>query len=186
MVKTILEIITGCFVGLVIIWFLGVDSKQKPIEQICIENGIHCQVVYLKNGVPNAFVQEDKPVIYVTGDLQNKISKDELQSVLLHELGHLVLQHDKRFKEENEFHKSTFGYEMSPAQACSLHRQMEYEADRFSVLTAIKYGYPVLLDNFFENHLKNTKGYYLETCSHPAVYKRVEKIRELERIYLPK
>ena len=158
MVKTILEIITGCFVGLVIIWFLSTDSKQKPIEQICIDIGIHCQVVYLKDGVPNAFVYEDKPVIHVIGDLQNKISKDELQSILFHELGHLVLQHDKRFKEENEFQKKTFGYEMNPAQACSLRRQMEYEADRFSVLTAIKYGYPVLLDDFFEKHLKNTKG----------------------------
>ena len=185
MVKTILEIITGCFVGLVIIWFLSTDSKQKPIEQICIDNGIHCQVVYLKDGVPNAFVYEDKPVIHVIGDLQNKISKDELQSILFHELGHLVLQHDKRFKEENEFQKKTFGYEMNPAQACSLRRQMEYEADRFSVLTAIKYGYPVLLVDFFEYHLKNIKVYYLDTCSHPAVYKRVEKIRELERIYLP-
>lgn len=163
-------------IGLIIL------NSPPDIKTICKHYGISCKVVdiYIPNRPPNAFVIKDEPIIYRQNNIQKLLSKAEMNSILYHELGHLVLQHDKRTQEAERINKTVYGKPLSKEARCHIERQFEFEADQFSVQVSKQFNTPSKLDETFERLAKNKD---IEYCSHPSFSRRIEMIRYWEDIY---
>lgn len=82
-------------------WFYGVrfdvnmpDYLKEYLEQICFENNMkYPKIGYIKDGSPNAFTygrtKNDARIILTQG-IFNLLSKEEVKSVVSHEMGHAV------------------------------------------------------------------------------------------------
>lgn len=175
------DLLTAVFiVGIVIgLYYLIIPPD---IKTVCDHYGISCDVVHINipNKPPNAFVIEGRPIIYLQNNIDKILTRDELNSILYHELGHLVLQHEKRAKEADRLSKIVYKYPLSQEARCHMERQFEYEADQFSVQVSKQFGQPSKLDEIFEQLGVNKDREY---CSHPSMNKRIEMIRYWEKIY---
>lgn len=162
-----------------IILFIGIPfAFSKPtLTEICRDYDIECKIIYTKKGSPNAYVIGSNPTFYVTGNLQEQLSKEELKVILLHELGHLVLKHHERYLEEVD----TIG--MNKQSYCSIKRQFEYEADIFSTYISTKYNFGVTLADVFQEFIDKGKIKDTDSCTHPAPSKRIEYIRQAEKMF---
>lgn len=168
-----------------IIAYLIIMSKVPQGEpniitsQVCKDVlGQECIVVYEKAPYPNAYVREGMPVIHLVGGIEKIFTPDELNSVMLHEIAHVALEHARRMDtviKEN-------GDKMSPVVQCSVTRQFEHESDDFAVAMSAKYKIPSKLDEAFINHIPSNQRDIL-SCSHPTINQRIRRIRKMEHIY---
>ena len=168
-----------------IIAYLIIMSKVPQGEpniitnQVCKEIlGQECTIVYEKAPYPNAYVREGIPVIHLVGGIEKVFTPEELNSVMLHEIAHVALEHARRMDsvvKEN-------GDKMSPVVQCSVARQFEYESDDFAVAMSARYKIPSKLDEAFINHVPGNQRDNL-SCSHPTINQRIRRIRNMERIY---
>lgn len=149
-------------------------------NQVCKDVlGQECVIVYEKAPYPNAYVREGIPVIHLIGGIEKVFTPDELNSVMLHEIAHVALEHARRMDnviKENGEHK------MSPVVQCSVARQFEYESDDFAVAMSARYKIPSKLDEAFINHVPSNQRDTL-SCSHPTINQRIRRIRKMEHIY---
>lgn len=174
------------FTSLVFILIVTVGVKNTPptFEQICKDYGVECSLVrvYTKDGKPNAFSKNGDGTIYIKNDMDKKLSKSEWNSILYHELAHIVLQHSKRMKEAQQLMKNSEGRILNKYEWCHIKREQEYEADAFTVEIARRYGVPSHLDEAFIKLFPKDK-FKEEYCTHPSFNRRVKYIRELEKKY---
>ena len=172
------------FMVLFVSMLIGLIILNTPpdIKTICKHYSISCEVVdvHIPNKPPNAFVIRDKPIIYRQNNIQNILSKAEMNSILYHELGHLVLQHEKRAREAERINKAVYGKSLSKEAKCHLERQFEFEADQFSVQVSKQFNTPSMLDETFERLGMNKD---VEYCSHPSFNRRIEMIKYWEDVY---
>lgn len=168
-----------------IIAYLIVMSKVPQGEPNIITNqvckdilGQECIVVYEKAPYPNAYVREGMPVIHLVGGIEKVFTPEELNSVMLHEIAHVALEHARRM--DNVIKEN--GDKMSPAVQCSVARQFEYESDDLAVALFARYKIPSKLDEAFINHVPSNQRDIL-SCSHPTINQRIRRIRKMERIY---
>lgn len=143
------------------------------VQTICANYGVDCRVKYDHlTSAPNAYADLNTNTIHVVGGLENMLSKDELMGILMHEVGHIVLMHGKRFGQE---------VKLFPASACAIRRGFENEADIFAQSILNKYHRPAVYDNAFKNILSGDE-YMLESCHHPSPKHRVRLIQVLEGV----
>lgn len=163
---------------------IGIASAPPSFEQICKDYGVECSLVriYTKDGKPNAFSKNGDGTIYIKNDMDKKLSKSEWNSILYHELAHIVLQHSKRMKEAQQLMKNSEGRILNKYEWCHIKREQEYEADAFTVEIARRYGVPSHLDEAFIRLFPKDK-FKEEYCTHPSFNRRVKYIRELEKKY---
>lgn len=182
---------TGAIIVFISIFFLAlmvtiqkVINSSSTVYNVCRYYGIHCVVVkhYTKDKLPNAAVVKDKPIIYLVNDIEKILSREELLSILTHEVGHLVLKHYSRMEEANRISKSIYGRPLTRGEFCHLKRQFELEADRFVAETSHKLGYPNEMAEGLRK-LVPPEVSNLETCTHPSLNTRIKYIRYYEELY---
>lgn len=177
------SILDWIFVLLVFFMLYMVIASGYPtatVNDICNDFELQCETVYIDGGKPNVFVHKDEPIFYVAGGIEKKLTKDQLNIILLHELGHIVLKHHERLNREVTITATYHNKQLSNEQFCSLSRNFEYEADIFATYIANKYGMPTVLDETFEQLFGNTEHFNRESCTHPTISQRIEYIRRFE------
>lgn len=171
---------------LVLMLLLGIAIANGPpsFEKVCKDYGVECELIriYTEDGRPNAFSRNGDGTIYIKNDMDKLLSKSEWNSILYHELAHIVLQHSKRMEEAQLLMKSTQGRTLNQYEWCHIKREQEYEADAFTVEIAKRYGVPSHLDEAFIRLFPKEK-FKEEYCTHPSFNRRIEYIRELEKKY---
>lgn len=163
---------------------IGIANAPPSFERVCKDYGIKCELIriYTEDGRPNAFSRNGEGTIYIKNDMDKNLSKSEWNSILYHELAHIVLQHSQRMKEAQQLMKSTQGRILNKYEWCHIKREQEYEADAFTVEIAKRYGVPSHLDEAFIRLFPKDK-FKEEYCTHPSFNRRVKYIRELEKKY---
>lgn len=171
--------ILSCLLLIVLLCMI-LNHPKPSVNDICNDFGLQCETVYIDGGKPNVFVHKDEPTFYVAGNIEKRLTKDQLNIILLHELGHIVLKHHERLNREVVITSTYHNKQLSNEQFCSLSRNFEYEADIFATYVANKYGMPTVLDDTFEQLFGNTEHFNRESYTHPTFNQRIEYIRRFE------
>ena len=98
-------------------------------ELTCQRYNRKCKVQFTNQPIVNAMTYPDGH-IYITRALSDKLDDNEVLGVALHEVGHHVLQHYRRFPVT----KTTV---LFPNAQQVIH-SLEYEADAFATLESIR------------------------------------------------
>lgn len=162
-----------CITVTIILALLLCVNKKLTIEKVCKDIGITCSVVY-EEGKPNAYVTGKDNIIHISGGLEESLTDEELLAVELHELGHIVLKHHKRMNDEIWITNHRAKKVLTREQFCSISRQHEYEADKFSYELSKKYKLKKTLADVFNKQFKGTPQYITDYCTHPSIQKRIQ------------
>ena len=132
-----------------------------------------CKVQFINRPEVNAMTYPDGH-IYITRALSDKLNDNEVLGVALHEVGHHVLQHYRRFPVT----KSTVQFK----NAKQIIQGFEYEADSFATLESIRLTKTAGTDTAL---LKITGGNLIdiETTTHPSARERVYRIKLIKENY---
>lgn len=114
--------------------------------------------------------------IYITNSLVEKLTEPQMRSVLFHEVGHVVLEH---IEKTAQYQQSCEYYKTCNSEALStVHRNYEYEADRFAVLVTKFTGKPEGLEGALV--IITPKDMFNTThATHPSTADRIQRIRKL-------
>lgn len=132
-----------------------------------------CKVEFINRPEVNAMTYPDGH-IYITRALSDKLDDNEVLGVTLHEVGHHVLQHYRRFPVT----KSTILFK----DAKQIIQGFEYEADAFATLESIRLTKTAGTDTAL---LKITGDNLIdiETTTHPSTRERVYRIKLIKENY---
>ena len=142
-------------------------------ELTCQRYNRKCKVQFTNQPIVNAMTYPDGH-IYITRALSDRLSDNEVLGVALHEVGHHVLQHYRRFPVT----KSTV---LFPNAQQVIH-SLEYEADAFATLESIRLTKTAGTDTAL---IKITGGDMseIETLTHPSTKNRVYRIKLIKENY---
>lgn len=142
-------------------------------ELVCRRHHRPCQVQFTNHSVINAMTYPDGH-IYITRVLADRLEDNEVLGVALHEVGHHVLQHYRRFPVT----KSTILFK----DAKQIIQGFEYEADAFATLESIRLTGTTGTDTAL---LKIVGGNLIdvETLTHPSTRNRVYRIKLIKENY---
>ena len=132
-----------------------------------------CKVQFVNQPEVNAMTYPDGH-IYITRALSDRLDDNEVLGVALHEVGHHVLQHYRRFPVT----KATV---LFPNAQQVIHN-LEYEADAFATLESIRLTKTAGTDTAL---IKITGGDMseIETLTHPSTKNRVYRIKLIKENY---
>ena len=182
MIKRLLLILLFSFMisfGIVLSTFASeADNKPRTIidtNNICIRYNTVCLFRVIPSDKLNAYT--NGTTIFIFTSLINNLDKDELRSVLFHELSHILLDHHNRIISVH-----TSGEAISKFEYRLFRQGCETEADMLATHLLLNNGYPSKLD---EALIKITPVGKLNRSSitHPSTISRVENIRKIEVIY---
>ena len=142
-------------------------------ELTCQRYNRKCKVQFTNQAIVNAMTYPDGH-IYITRALSDKLDDNEVLGVALHEVGHHVLQHYRRFPVT----KTTI---LFPNAQQVIH-SLEYEADAFATLESIRLTKTAGTDTAL---IKITGGDMseIETLTHPSTKNRVYRIKLIKENY---
>ena len=142
-------------------------------ELTCQRYNRKCKVQFTNQPIVNAMTYPDGH-IYITRALSDRLDDNEVLGVALHEVGHHVLQHYRRFPVT----KSTV---LFPNAQQVIH-SLEYEADAFATLESIRLTKTAGTDTAL---IKITGGNMseIETLTHPSTKNRVYRIKLIKENY---
>lgn len=142
-------------------------------ELVCRRHHRPCKVQFTNQPIVNAMTYPDGH-IYITRALADRLEDNEVLGVALHEVGHHVLQHYRRFPVT----KSTILFK----NAKQIIQGFEYEADAFATLESIRLTGTTGTDTAL---LKITGGNLIdvETLTHPSTRNRVYRIKLIKENY---
>ena len=142
-------------------------------ELTCQRYNRKCKVQFTNQAIVNAMTYPDGH-IYITRALSDKLDDNEVLGVALHEVGHHVLQHYRRFPVT----KTTI---LFPNAQQVIH-SLEYEADAFATLESIRLTKTTGTDTAL---IKITGGNMseIETLTHPSTKNRVYRIKLIKENY---
>lgn len=171
-INQLAEIFAICLIIISVIFFVNLCTPSDIfIQDICKQYDISCKIERIEpNGLPNAYANLDNNVIYIVGDIEKRLTKREMESVLLHEIGHIVLKHKERYQQQ---------IKLNPQPSCAIRRAFEYEADMFSFATSSRNFRPTLMDEALDE-LVPAAFQDMESCTHPSIRSRIKLLKRLE------
>lgn len=171
-INQLTEVFALCVIIIGVLFFVKLCTPSDIfIQDVCEQYNISCKIERIEsNGLPNAYANLDNNVIYIVGDIEKRLTKGEMESILLHEIGHIVLKHKERYQQQ---------IKLNPQSSCAIRRAFEYEADMFSFAISSKNFRPTLLDNALDE-LVPTAFQDMESCTHPSIKSRIELLKRLE------
>ena len=132
-----------------------------------------CRIQFVNYPAINAMTYPDGN-IYITRALSDRLNDNEVLGVALHEVGHYVLQHYRRFPVT----KKTIVF----PNAQQIIHSLEYEADAFATLESIRItetaGTDTALLKITEEGMTE-----IETLTHPSTKNRVYRIKLIKENY---
>ena len=142
-------------------------------ELTCQRYNRKCKVQFTNQPVVNAMTYPDGH-IYITRALSDKLDDNEVLGVALHEVGHHVLQHYRRFPVT----KTTV---LFPNAQQVIH-SLEYEADAFATLESIRLSKTAGTDTALIK-ITGEGMSEIETLTHPSTKNRVYRIKLIKENY---
>ena len=142
-------------------------------ELTCQRYNRKCKVQFTNQAVVNAMTYPDGH-IYITRALSDKLDDNEVIGVALHEVGHHVLQHYRRFPVT----KTTV---LFPNAQQVIH-SLEYEADAFATLESIRLTKTAGTDTALIK-ITGEGMSEIETLTHPSTKNRVYRIKLIKENY---
>lgn len=142
-------------------------------ELTCQRYNRKCKVQFTNQAVVNAMTYPDGH-IYITRALSDKLDDNEVLGVALHEVGHHVLQHYRRFPVT----KTTV---LFPNAQRVIH-SLEYEADAFATLESIRLTKTAGTDTALIK-ITGEGMSEIETLTHPSTKNRVYRIKLIKENY---
>ena len=142
-------------------------------ELACQRYNRKCKVQFTNQAIVNAMTYPDGH-IYITRALSDKLDDNEVLGVALHEVGHHVLQHYRRFPVT----KTTV---LFPNAQQVIH-SLEYEADAFATLESIRLTKTAGTDTALIK-ITGEGMSEIETLTHPSTKNRVYRIKLIKENY---
>ena len=142
-------------------------------ELTCQRYNRKCKVQFTNQAIVNAMTYPDGH-IYITRALSDKLDDNEVLGVALHEVGHHVLQHYRRFPVT----KTTI---LFPNAQQVIH-SLEYEADAFATLESIRLTKTAGTDTALIK-ITGEGMSEIETLTHPSTKNRVYRIKLIKENY---
>lgn len=142
-------------------------------ELTCQRYNRKCKVQFTNQAIVNAMTYPDGH-IYITRALSDKLDDNEVLGVALHEVGHHVLQHYRRFPVT----KTTV---LFPNAQQVIH-SLEYEADAFATLESIRLTKTAGTDTALIK-ITGEGMSEIETLTHPSTKNRVYRIKLIKENY---
>ena len=142
-------------------------------ELTCQRYNRKCKVQFTNQPIVNAMTYPDGH-IYITRALSDKLDDNEVLGVALHEVGHHVLQHYRRFPVT----KTTI---LFPNAQQVIH-SLEYEADAFATLESIRLTKTAGTDTALIK-ITGEGMSEIETLTHPSTKNRVYRIKLIKENY---
>lgn len=182
MISRLIKLLLVSFVlsfSITLVAFSATEEEQievlKDVSNTCIENQSVCLFKTIKGNELNAYT--DGITIFIYTGILERLSKDELRSILYHELAHILLQHPQRTR-----------YILRKRLPISIrdfknHKVYnEIEADTLATHLLLSKGYPSKLD---EGLLRIVPEKFIgkQTLTHPSTISRVKNIRKIEVMY---
>lgn len=173
-----------------ILWLPPAKSATlEEAQQLIDEVKINCMVHHQKC---NVFIKDSDRM--VAGTSYNNIfistrtirfyTKEELRSVMYHELAHAVLNHSEQGEVYTDRIRQRLGRESTYNEMQKLRHRMENEADSYASLILYLNNKPNKLDSALEKissfYNKNRDEDFL---THPSTNKRLRNIRHYKILY---
>lgn len=159
--------------------FSATEEEQievlKDVSNTCIENQRVCLFKTIKGNELNAYT--DGVTIFIYTGILERLSKDELRSILYHELAHILLQHPQRTRVLLNKRLPISMWEFKNHKVNN-----EIEADTLATHLLLSKGYPSRLD---EGLLRIVPEKFIgkQTLTHPSTISRIKNIRKIEVMY---
>lgn len=142
-------------------------------ELTCQRYNRKCRVQFTNQTILNAMTYPDGH-IYITRALSDRLSDNEVLGVALHEVGHHVLQHYRRFP-------VTRTTVLFPNAQQVIH-SLEYEADAFATLESLRLTKTACTDTALIKITDDDMS-EVETLTHPSTKNRVYRIKLIKENY---
>ena len=142
-------------------------------ELTCQRYDRKCKVQFTNQAIVNAMTYPDGH-IYITRALSDRLDDNEVLGVALHEVGHHVLQHYRRFPVT----KTTV---LFPNAQQVIH-SLEYEADAFATLESLRVTKTAGTDTALIK-ITGEGMSEIETLTHPSTKNRVYRIKLIKENY---
>ena len=142
-------------------------------ELTCQRYNRKCKVQFTNQAIVNAMTYPDGH-IYITRALSDRLDDNEVLGVALHEVGHHVLQHYRRFPVT----KTTV---LFPNAQQVIH-SLEYEADAFATLESLRVTKTAGTDTALIK-ITGEGMSEIETLTHPSTKNRVYRIKLIKENY---
>lgn len=148
----------------------------KLASPVCVDHKVICTFNIVQNKLPLAYTRYNNITLSTTAI--DVLTRDELRSVMFHEVAHAVLRHSDL---SLQYYLSIYdkGRQLTQEEIKTFRHKIELDADTYSTILLYQYGYrseiPKALEKFNSDNNK-------ESITHPSNKSRAENIRNLQRI----
>lgn len=146
---------------------------RQEAQAICYSLHKPCSVSYFESYIPQGYTTYTGDIKLSTG-LTNYLNYDETRAVVLHEIGHHVLNH---YRKQDKF---LLNWNLSQKELQAFRHNNEFEADMF----ATKYYKIIKQKNYLPQALTKLTApdkLNLSTTTHPSTNQRIERINNNDR-----
>lgn len=145
---------------------------SNEAKALCTSFNNYCSIRYFESYVPQGYTSYDHSINLSTG-LTNYLDYNETRAVVLHEVGHVVLNH---YKKQDKFLAS---WNLNMNELKSFRHSNEFSADEFAtryVLLLNQQNYlPQALTKLTAPSKMNTS-----TSTHPSTNDRIKQINSIK------
>lgn len=161
-----------------LVYGITLDEQIKisnEAKALCTSFNNYCSVRYFESYVPQGYTSYDHSINLSTG-LTNYLDYNETRAVVLHEVGHVVLNH---YKKQDKFLAS---WNLDQKELIKFRNSQEFAADEFAtrycLITNTPNNLPQALTRLTAPSKMNTT-----TVTHPSTNSRIERMKVIEFNY---
>lgn len=165
------------------------SATMEEAQEIFHEVGTYCSITRTVCNIK--LVDTDKFIasanintIFISRGAIEFYPKDELRSVMYHELSHRLLNHNEQLKMKREDTWRRLERDMNYEEEQRIRHRVETEADSYASLILWLTQKPNRLDDaLIRINLKSKRDPDLDSLTHPSLNKRLKNIRQLKVLY---
>lgn len=179
---TFIAIIFGCLFGFAFVSDAQAATLSEQAEvlsqakQLCNVYLVKCDTRILDTELLQAYT-DGKNTITISTAMGNYLTKDELRSVLFHEVGHAAMRHMYRQRMLLEQSRTSFNLD----EWIAMRHRHELEADKFASYNLKFLGFPNRLEEALRKIIRDDM-LDSSTKTHPATTERIKIIRQIKGI----
>ena len=184
------KVILGLLLVASILWLPPAKSAtlgeaQQLIEEVQHNCSIHHQICTVRIIDANVIIANTNfDTINISTTTIKFFTKQELRSVMYHELAHAVLNHSERIDYYVADIRHRLDRELTYDEYKKLHHQIENEADKYASLLLFLNSKKNRLDTaLFKLANKYKKNFDEEGLTHPSTNSRLRNIRRYKILY---
>lgn len=184
------KVILGLLLVASILWLppaksATLEEVQQLIDEVLINCNVHhqnCSVRLIDH--PREIAATNYDTITISTATINLFNKEELRSVMYHELAHAVLNHSERGYAYSDRIRQQLERDLTYNEMQKLRHQMENEADSYASLLLYFNNKPNKLDTaLVKLGMKYKRNFDEDYLTHPSTNSRLRNIRRYKILY---